>query len=96
MATFRPDILFAAVFMAGSAAAQISPPIPQKSVKVERITRAAGGVGLYEVGPDGTVAIDWRAVEAMAKAPNRDDYPMALMMLAIRDGTWKPIPETKP
>lgn len=93
MATFRADVLIAVICLTTAPAlAQLSPPVPRKSVKVERIAGPADDVGLFGVAPDGVVSIDWSAVEATARAPHSSDYPTALMMLAIRDGTWKPAP----
>jgi hypothetical protein len=61
-------------------------------VKTEKITGGLVGIGLYEVGPDGTVLIDWRAVEAAAEGPaDKQPTAVAKAMLAIRDGTWKPM-----
>ncbi|UGV26936.1 hypothetical protein E0H22_15330 [Rhodopseudomonas boonkerdii] len=66
--------------------------ITQRPVRTEKITGTTTGVGLYEVAPDGTVLIDWRAVEATAEGPtDRTLTPVAQMMLAIRDGKWKPM-----
>ncbi len=66
--------------------------IVQRPVRTEKITAAPEGVGLYEVSADGTVLIDWRAVEATAEGPtDRTLTPVAQMMLAIRDGKWKPM-----
>ncbi|MGM4927661.1 hypothetical protein [Tardiphaga sp. 619_E2_N8_5] len=66
--------------------------ITQRPVRTEKITSTPVGVGLYEVGSDGTVLVDWRAVEAAAEGPvDRTLTPVAQMMLAIRDGKWKPM-----
>jgi hypothetical protein len=59
-------------------------------VRTDKITGAPAGVGLYEIGPDGTVLIDWRAVEAAANGPaDRMSAPIARVMRAIRDSNWK-------
>ncbi len=66
--------------------------ITQRPVTTERIAGVAMGVGLYEIAPDGTVVIDWRAVEAAAEGTaDRTTTPIAETMLAISDGTWKPM-----
>lgn len=66
--------------------------VAQRPVRTEKIVGAPVGVGLYEVGADGGVFIDWRAVEAAAEGPaNRTSTPIAKMMLAIRDGKAKPM-----
>lgn len=43
--------------------------IKQRPVRTEQITSVPAGVGLYEIGPDGTVLIDWRRVETAANGP---------------------------
>ena len=46
---------------------------------------------LYTIDADGTVRIDWPAVETLATSKaDRTVLPLAQLMLAIRDGTWKP------
>jgi hypothetical protein len=46
------------------------------------------------VEDDGTVRIDWKAVEAIAGSKsNRIMLQVAQLMLAIRDRTWKPVHE---
>ncbi|SNT02044.1 hypothetical protein SAMN05216374_2332 [Tardiphaga sp. OK246] len=78
-----------AIMLPASASAQ---ELTQRPVRTEKITGATGGVGLYEIGPDGTVLIDWRAVEAAANGPaDRMSAPVAKVMLAIRDSKWKPM-----
>ena len=67
--------------------------ITQRPVRTEKITGAVAGVGLYSLDPDGTVLIDWHAVEASAiGVSDHMSMPVARMMLAIRDGKWKPMP----
>jgi hypothetical protein len=79
-----------AVMLPASASAQ---ELTQRPVRTEKITSASAGVGLYEIGPDGTVLIDWRAVEAAADGPtDRMSAPVAKVMLAIRDSKWKSMP----
>ena len=67
--------------------------LKQKPIRTEKITAASPeSIGLYEFAPDGTVLIDWRAVETTAGGPaDRITGPMARVMLAIRDGKWKPV-----
>ena len=64
-----------------------------KRVKTETIHESAPGLNiLYVVEDDGTVRIDWKAVEAIVGSKsNRIVLPVAQLMLAIRDGTWKPV-----
>lgn len=82
---------FAALVVLLPAAASAQ-DIKQLPVRTERIIGAPVGVGLYEVAPDGTILIDWRAVEAAAEGPaDRTSTPVAKAMLAIRDGKWKPM-----
>jgi hypothetical protein len=70
----------------------VAQDVTQRPVRTEKITGTPVGVGLYEVGPDGTVLVDWRAVEAAAEGPvDRTLTPVAQMMLAVRDGRWKPM-----
>ena len=52
---------------------------------------AAERANLYAIDKPGTVLIDWEAVETLAASPlDRTFRPTALLMLAIRDGKWKP------
>ncbi len=82
-------IALLALIMPTAVAAQ---DITQRPVRTEKITGTPTGVGLYEVAPDGTVLIDWRAVEATAEGPaDRSTTPIAKMMMAVRDGKWKPM-----
>jgi len=86
MHRFLASILIAAV--AGPAPAQDQP----KSLKTIRIREPAPGTpNLYMIDEDGTVRIDWPAVETLAASKaDRTVLPLAQLMLAIRDGTWKP------
>ena len=63
-----------------------------KSLKTVRIHEPAPGTpNLYVIDEDGTVRIDWPAVETLvASKADRTVLPLAQLMLAIRDGTWKP------
>ena len=74
-------------FLAGPALAQDQP----KSLKTVRIREPApGSPNLYVIDEDGTVRIDWPAVETLAASKaDRTVLPLAQLMLAIRDGTWK-------
>jgi hypothetical protein len=74
--------------LAGPALAQDQP----KSLKTVRIHEPApGSPNLYVIDEDGTVRIDWPAVETLAASKaDRTVLPLAQLMLAIRDGTWKP------
>jgi hypothetical protein len=80
-------ILIAA--LAGPALAQDQP----KSLKTVRIREPApGSPNLYVIDEDGTVRIDWPAVETLAASKaDRTVLPLAQLMLAIRDRTWKPV-----
>ena len=62
-----------------------------KSLKTVRIREPAPGMAtLYAIDEDGTVRIDWPAVETLAATKtDRTVLPLAQLMLAIRDGTWK-------
>jgi hypothetical protein len=86
MHRFLVFILIAA--LAGLALAQDQP----KSLKTVRIHEPAPGMStLYVIDEDGTVRIDWHAVETLAALKaDRTVLPLAQLMLAIRDGTWKP------
>lgn len=67
--------------------------LTQKLVRTEKVIGTPVGVGLYDVRPDGTVIIDWRAVEAAAECPaDKPPTSVAKAMLAIRDGKWRPMP----
>jgi hypothetical protein len=63
-----------------------------KSLKTVRIHEPAPGTpNLYVIDEDGTVRIDWPAFETLAASKaDRTFLPLAQLMLAIRDGTWKP------
>jgi hypothetical protein len=86
MHCFLAFMLIAA--LAGPALAQDQP----KPLKTIRIHEPAPGAGtLYVIDEDGTVRIDWPAVETLAASKaDRTVLPLAQLMLAIRDGTWKP------
>jgi hypothetical protein len=44
---------------------------------------------LAEITVDGVVRIDWPAVDQAAADPANRVHELAVMMLAIRDGTWR-------
>ncbi len=62
-----------------------------KSVKTLKIQRSSpDATMLYVIDGDGTVRIDWDAVEVLsASKADRTLSPVADVMLAIRGGTWK-------
>ena len=76
-------------------AALTAPALAQdqpKSLKTTRIREPSPAMAiLYAIDEDGTVRIDWPAVETLAATKaDRTALPIAQLMLAIRDGTWKP------
>jgi hypothetical protein len=81
-------VLMLIAALAAPALAQDQP----KSLKTLRIREPAPGAGtLYVIDEDGTVRIDWPPVETLAALKaDRTVLPLAQLMLAIRDGTWKP------
>ena len=86
MHRFLAYILIAA--LAAPALAQDQPK-PLKTVRIRE--PAPGSPSLYVIDEDGTVRIDWPAVETLAASKaDRTVLPLAQLMLAIRDGTWKP------
>lgn len=72
--------------------ATVSAQDQPKSVKTQRIQQPPlQETALYKIEPDGTVKIDWDAVETLASSKaDRTMSPFAEVMLAIRDRTWKP------
>jgi hypothetical protein len=86
MRRFLALMLIAA--LAAPALAQDQP----KSLKTVRIREPApGSPNLYVIDEGGTVRIDWPAVETLATSKaDRTVLPLAQLMLAIRDDTWKP------
>jgi hypothetical protein len=86
MRRFLAFMLIAA--LAAPALAQEQPK-PLKTVRISE--PAPGSPNLYVIDEDGTVRIDWPAVETLAASKaDRTVVPLAQLMLAIRDGTWKP------
>lgn len=67
-----------------------------KAVKTVKVTQSLTDTALYEVREDGTVLVDWEEVEALAASKqNPVMLPQAQVMLAIRDGKWKPMTHAK-
>ena len=64
-----------------------------KRVKTQIVRESAPGASvLYAIDEDATVRIDWDAVETLATSKaDRTMLPIAQLMLAIRDRTWKPV-----
>jgi hypothetical protein len=79
------------ILIASSAAPALALDQP-KPLKTIRIREPAPGMDtLYVIDEDGTVRIDWPTVETLAASKaDRTVLPLAQLMLAIRDGTWKP------
>jgi hypothetical protein len=76
-------------------AALAAPALAQDQPKLLKTVRihepAPGSPNLYVIDEDGTVRIDWPAVETLAASKaDRTVLPLAQLMLAIRDGRWKP------
>jgi hypothetical protein len=82
-----------AFMMIGALAAPALAQDQPKSLKTIRIREPAPGMDtLYAIDKDGTVRIDWQLAEALtATKADRTVLPIALLMLAIRDRTWKPV-----
>ena len=74
-------------------AAALAQELKQRPIRTEKITAASpGSIGMYQIAPDGTVLIDWRAAETTANGPaDRMAGPVARAMMSIRDGKWKPM-----
>lgn len=64
-----------------------------RSVKTQKIQAPSlTDTALYAIEADGTVKIDWNAVETLASSKaDRTMSPFAEVMLAIRDNKWKPM-----
>jgi hypothetical protein len=62
------------------------------AIKTVRIREPTPGLPDFcVINADGTVRIDWPAVETLAASKaDRTILPLAQLMLAIRDGAWKP------
>ncbi|WP_375413907.1 hypothetical protein [uncultured Bradyrhizobium sp.] len=64
-------------------------PKPLKTVRIRE--PSPGAATLYAIDEDGTVRIDWHTAETLAASKaDRTVLAIAQLMLAIRDGTWKP------
>ena len=86
-----PRLATAFILIAALAAPALAQNQP-KPLKTTRIREPSPAVAtLYVIDEDGTVRIDWPAVETLAATKaDRTVLPIAQLMLAIRDGTWKP------
>ena len=75
--------------LTGPALAQDQP----KPLKTVRIRGPAPGMDtLYAIDEAGTVRIDWHSAETLAATKaDRTALPIAQLMLAISDRTWKPV-----
>ena len=82
----------AGILTALAATAALAQPIPSKPVKIEKLRGTAPGAEtLYTIDVDGTVRVDWEVVETLASTKaDMTMLPVAQMMLAVRDGKWKP------
>ena len=87
----RPALIGLSMMICVTAvSAQDGSPKSVKTLKIQTPSRET--TALYAIEPDGTVKIDWDAVEALASSKSdRTMYPMAEVMLAIRDQKWKPL-----
>lgn len=66
-----------------------------KAITTVKITQSLNDTALYEVKDD-AVLIDWDEVEALAASKqNPVLLSQAQVMLAIRDGKWKPMDHAK-
>lgn len=71
----------------------VSPAVAQtqpKPVKTFRVEAAPAP--LYRVDDDGTVWIDWRRVETVARSADLRGGDIARALVAVRDGTAKKMP----
>jgi hypothetical protein len=68
-----------------------------KRVKTQIVRENPVGMSvLYGIDQDGTVWIDWKTVETIASTKaDPTKLPIAQLMLAIRDGTWKPLQQNR-
>lgn len=72
------------------ALAEDAPPKSVKTLKIQQPSPEA--TALYAIDANGTVKIDWDAVETLASSKaDRTMSPVAEVMLAIRDRKWKPM-----
>jgi hypothetical protein len=86
-----PRLATAFILIATLAAPTLAQDQP-KPLKTVRIREPSPGPStLYVIDEDGTVWIDWHTAETLAASKaDRTVLPIAQLMLAIRDGTWKP------
>jgi hypothetical protein len=92
----RNDLLLSLSLLFVAAFADISSAQEPKAVKTVKVTQSLSDTALYEVKEDGAVLIDWDEVEALAASKqNPVLLPQAQVMLAIRDGKWKPLGHNK-
>lgn len=85
--------LLTLVMLVSFAAAVSADDRAPKSVKTLKIQRSTPeSTALYAIESDGTVKIDWDAVETLASSKaDKTMSPVAEVMLAIRDRKWKPL-----
>jgi hypothetical protein len=86
-----PRLATAFILIAALTASALAQDQP-KSLKTVKIREPSPAMAtLYAIDADGTVRINWPAVETLATTKaDRTVLPLAQLMLAIRDGTWKP------
>ena len=87
-----PRLATAFILIAGLVAPALAQdkPRPLKTVRIHE--PAPGMPNLYAIDEDGTVWIDWHTAETLATSKaDRTVLPLAQLMLAIRDGRWKPM-----
>ena len=77
--------LAALIAVAAPALAQNSPG----RIKTERIVPTVQKP-MYQIDDNGAVSIDWTRVEEASKSASQSG-DIARVMLAIRDGSWKPV-----
>lgn len=80
-------VFAALVAIIAPAAAQDGPT----KVKTQRIAPTSERP-MYKIDNDGTVRIDWRRVEIVARSADLNDGDIARVLIAVRNGTAQPIP----
>jgi hypothetical protein len=87
----RIELLLVAVLLALlTSAAPAQQPKKVQTVKIHET--APGAETMYQVADDGSVSIDSEIVETVVSTQaDKTMLPVARMMLAIRDGKWKPL-----
>lgn len=64
-----------------------------KSVRTQKITQSPLPDPMIATDYDGRLLIDWAMAEQIATSPtDAKRAALARLMLAIRDGQWKPMP----